>query len=99
MGIAESLKQYRGKQGSAYIAEMHSRLAPLAQAFRQAVYEDRDREIAQNILGDIQPLMHGIAGATTKGEIPVFGYKDKNLDLYFNLHSIFRESRFRNSTL
>jgi len=99
MGIVHSLEAYAGDQGKAYIVETHARLSPLAVAFKNAVHDSGDRQLAEEVLTDIQPFMHGLAAATTKGEIPVFHYNDKNLDLYFDLHTIFQESRFQNATL
>jgi hypothetical protein len=98
-GIVNSLKRYSGNQGRQYIHDIHSQLAPKADAFQDAIGRLCDREVATQILSEIQPLMSSLAAATTKGEIPVFGYKDKHLDLYYQLHTIFRESRYRNSTL
>ena len=98
-GVLAALDRYGGEPGRDFIREMHSRLEPAAKDFRTAVSVDSDRDSAAEILAEIDPIIDSIAAATTKGEIPVFNYRDKNLDLYFHLHTIFRESRFRNSIL
>lgn len=87
-----------GRYGVDYTSRLAAALRPQVDAFTRAVIEERSRIHAQEILSDIAPVMEEVSGAATKGEMPIFADQTL-LDRYWELHTIFRETRFAKEAL
>ena len=74
-----------------------TQLRPLVDQFRRAVIEDRSRDRAEAALRDIKPIMDEISATATKGEMAIF--TGGELDEWWELSSIFQESRFSGESL
>jgi len=75
-----------------YTTGLAKRLGPLLAKFQSAVIGERSRPAAEQALVDIKEVMHEINGAATKGEMDIFS--DATLDRFWNLSTLFQESRF-----
>jgi hypothetical protein len=62
-----------------------------------AVLEERSREAAAMVLASIEGIMLEASAAATKGEIEFVS--GEVLDRYSELHTIFREQRYREQEL
>jgi hypothetical protein len=97
--VIEALERFRHPSGASYAADMAVRLRPLVADFEQAI-QAHSREAASATLDDIKPLMHNVSGAATKGDLAIFrSYSDNTLDRYFQLATIFQESRYAGQPL
>ena len=76
--------------------ELAGRLEPLVRRFDEAIH-GRSRAAAADALDDIKPVIYEISGATTKGELKIFS--DDTLDRYYELATIFQESRYAGDAL
>ena len=76
---------------------MADRLRPLVAEPESTVVSERSRPAAERVLADISELMHGVNGAATKGEMEIFA--DDTLDRYWDLSTLFQESRFSGQSL
>jgi len=80
-----------------YTHAMADRLRPLVADLQSAVVSQRSRPDAERVLAEISELMHAVNGAATKGEIDIFA--DDTLDRYWELSTLFQESRFSGQSL
>lgn len=98
--VVSALIAFRHPYGSSYGADMASHIAPLVTDYRAAITTHRSRQLAQQALDDLHPLVSNVAGASTKGDLAIFRYPDHDvLDRYYTLYTIFRESRYENDIL
>ncbi len=95
--VIEALDRFHHPYGSSYTVDLAARLRPLVAELDRAVLQSRSREEAAEALRDIKPVMHEVSGAATKGEMEIF--KDDTLNRYYELETIFRESRYASQTL
>lgn len=91
-----ALRCFRHPSGATYAADMANRLQPFVADFESAV-QSHSREGAAATLDGIKPLMHNISGAATKGDLAIFS--DDTLDRYYELATIFQESRYGRQSL
>ena len=93
--VVASLQRYEHPSRAPYGDDMAARLAPAVSDLERAVVENRSRDAAVAAMDEIEPLMHNINGASTKGGLNIFpGYDNQVLDSYWRLETIFRESRY-----
>lgn len=83
--------------GTASTSRYAAQLRPLVDRLRRAVVEDRSRDRAEAALRDIKPIMDEISATATKGEMAIF--TGGELDEWWELSSIFQESRFSGESL
>ena len=88
--VIRALERFHHPSGYSYAADVAGRLRPLVAQFEQAIHA-HSRETAAATLDDIKPLMHDVTGASTKGDLEIFS--DDTLDQYYQLATIFQESR------
>ena len=73
------------------------RLRPLIAAYDRAVFEDRSREAASEILSEINQQVQQAGASASKGEMGFdFG---SAMARYYDLHTIFREPGYRGEEL
>lgn len=92
--IVAALEQY---QDSEYTRELAAFLKPVVAQYDQAVYETRSREQAAAAIDELSECMDNVNAAATKGGMELFG--ESVLAQYWELHTIFRESRYRHQSL
>jgi hypothetical protein len=92
--IVQGLEQY---QGSAYTRQMARMLAPVVAEYDAAVFTSRSRDAAASALAVLKEYMHNVNGAATKGDLNFVA--DSVLNQYWNLQSIFQESKYRGVSL
>jgi len=80
-----------------YTTGLAERLRPLLAEFQSAVIEERSRPAAERVLADIKEVMHEVNGAATKGEMDIFS--DATLDRFWDLSTLFQESRLSGQSL
>ena len=80
-----------------YTTGLAKRLRPLLAEFQSAVIEERSRPAAEGALADIKEVMHEVNGAATKGEMDIFS--DATLARFWDLSTLFQESRFSGQSL
>lgn len=95
--VIRALESFRHPHGASYSTDMATQLRPLVAGFERAVVHAHSRETAAAILDDLKPMMHNVSGAATKGELDIF--TDDTLDRYYELATIFQESRYAAETL
>jgi hypothetical protein len=95
--VCVALDAYDADARKLYAKDLASRLRPLVKTFETAVMQERSREQAQEILTAIMPIMDEVNEATTKGEMALF--KDETLKVFWDLSTIFCESRFSGESL
>ena len=92
--IATALEQI---QDSEYTREIAAFLKPIVAQYDQAVYVTRSREQAAAAIDELSECMDSVNAAVTKGEMDLFD--EPVLEQYWELHTIFRESRYRHQSL
>ncbi len=92
--IVQCLRAY----GIEYTSQLANILNPQVEALFIAIHEERSRSHAADILTDIAPTMYEVNGAATKGDMDIFLGTDL-LNRYWDLETIFRESRYSNESL
>lgn len=98
--VVEALKQFEHRSGAPYAEDMAARLEPLVSDLEVAIVQNRSREQASDLLASISPLLHNINGAATKGDLAIFPNRnDQTLNRYWDLETIFRESKYANEKL
>lgn len=98
--VIEALRQFEHPNGSPYAEDMAARLAPLVAEFERAIVSDRSRADAANVLESIAPLLDNVNGAATKGDLEIFPDRnDQTLNRYWDLKTIFRESKYAGQEL
>jgi hypothetical protein len=95
--VCVALEMYNVDARKLYAKDLANRLRPMVKAFEASVVHDRSREHAQKILMDIMPIMEEVNGAVTKGEMDLF--KDETLKVFWDLSTIFCESKFSGELL
>jgi hypothetical protein len=95
--VCVALETYDADARTLYAQDLAGRLRPMIKTFEMAVVQERSREQAQEILTGILPIMEEVDEATTKGEMALF--KDKTLKTFWDLSTIFCESRFSGESL
>jgi hypothetical protein len=88
--IVVGLESYDKDSRISYTKPMALKLRPLANAYREAVYSQKSRVAAKQVLDDLKDSMHNVNGAATKGEIDFVA--GEVLDKYWELTTIFQES-------
>ena len=87
--IVQGLEHY---QGSAYTRQMARALATLVAEYDAAVFTNRSRDAAAAALAVLKEYMHNVNGAATKGDLDFVA--GSVLDQYWNLQTIFQESKY-----
>jgi hypothetical protein len=80
-----------------YTRSLADRLRPFAAQFETAVVSERHRASAERVLADLAQVMDEVNGAATKGEMEIFD--DDTLSRYWDLSTIFQDSRFSGQSL
>jgi len=83
--------------GADFTDRLAEPLRPLVNRLRQAVVKDRSRDKAEAALWEIKQIMHEVNAADTKGEMGIFSGDE--LDVWWELSTIFQESRFSEPSL
>lgn len=81
----------------AYIAEMARGIAENVVRYDRAVFDKCSRGEASDALSELAEVVSTLSVASAKGELDIF--KGDLLDRYWQLHTIFRETRYRDQTL
>jgi hypothetical protein len=81
---------------SPYVAELARGIAKDLSQY-EAVFDDCSRVDASDALAELAEVVSVISAASVKGELNIF--KSGLLDRYWRLHTIFRESRYRDQIL
>ena len=92
--VVAALEKY---QRSEYITELAAYLSPIVARYDEAVYVSRSREQAAAAIDASSECMDSVNAAATRGETDIFG--ESVLERYWVLHTIFRESRYREQSL
>ncbi len=92
-----NLEQYGTETQSQYAQNAAQRLKPAVAQLNEAINNERSREKAHEIITDIEQLMSNINGAATKGDM-TFDNNDA-LNRYWQLKTIFQESKYRGESL
>src|SRR3990167_2351252 len=90
--IVKGLEGYDLDSRREYTSKMAQRLKPLVDSFYNLVVFEKSKESAKLQLDEIREIMHNVNGAATKGEI--FFVSDNVLNRYWELNTIFQESRY-----
>ena len=92
-----NLEKYGLENKSEYAQKAAQRLKPAVTALYKAIKDECSREKAHEIITDIDKLMSNINGAATKGDME---FDNNNaLNRYWQLKTIFQESRYRGESL
>jgi hypothetical protein len=93
--VIKALRRFEHPTGAPYTIDMAERLEPRVTEFEHAIVESRSKDAAVAALDEIDPLMHNINGAATKGDLRIFpAQDDQTPDTYRRLKTIFSESRY-----
>lgn len=95
--IDAEIRSYAGRTGLPHVAGMSASLESLLPVFEKAVLVDRDRAAANSVFGDIHLIVSEASAQATKGDLPIFS--TGRLDRYWELSTIFQETRFRGEAL
>lgn len=95
--ILAGLCNYALDDRRSYTQAAAQRLGPLVEAFEHAVTVERSRQHAEDLFAMIKQEMEELSAAKCKGDINFV--EDVVLDKYWELKTIFQESRYRDSTL
>jgi hypothetical protein len=82
---------------SAYVAELAKGIAENVAQYDRAVFDNCSRVEAGDALAELAEAVSALSAASVKGDLDVF--KGDLLDRYWRLHTIFRETRYRDQTL
>ncbi len=82
---------------SAYVAELARAIAKNVAQYDEAVFDNCSRVDASDSLAELAEVVSTHSAASVKDELNIF--KGDLLDRYWRLHTIFRESRYRDQTL
>jgi len=92
-----NLEKYDLENKSKYAQKAAQRLKPAVAALNKAIKDECSREKAHEIITDIEQLISNISGAATKGDMT---FDNNNaLNRYWELKTIFQESRYRGESL
>jgi hypothetical protein len=94
--LHEILESTSGSR-SAYLTELARKIGESVAAYDRAVFDKRSREEASDALAQLAEVVSALSAASVKGELDTF--KGDLLERYWRLHTIFRESRYRDQTL
>ena len=95
--IVSNLELYGSEAKSEYAQKTAQKLKPAVVAFNSAVNDECSRKKAHEIITDIEQLMSNINGAATKGDM---AFDNNNaLNRYWELKTIFQESKYRDESL
>lgn len=97
--ILEASETFALRNADVYIAGIVRELRPEVVGFTDAVERTRDKEAASEALKALARHIAALSSASTKGERNIFPATDDALTLYWDLHTIFREARYRNESL
>ena len=92
--VVAALERY---QESDYIRELAAYLTPVVARYDEAVYVTRSREHAAAAIDALSECMDSVNAAATRGEMDIFG--EPVLERYWDLRTVFRESRYREQSL
>jgi hypothetical protein len=95
--ITKGLEAYDKDDHKIYTKSLAFNLRPRTLSFRQAIDENKSREQAKEVLDEMMKLMYEINSAATKGGIDFVAHDV--LSIYWELKTIFQESRFRDEEL
>jgi hypothetical protein len=82
---------------SAYVAELARGIAKNVAQYDRAVFDNSSRVEASDALAELAKVVSALSAVSVKGELNIF--KGDLLDRYWRLHTIFRESKYRDQTL
>ncbi len=82
---------------SAYIAKLARKIGESVAQYDRAVFDERPREEAGDALAQLAEVVSALSAASVKGELDIFN--GDLLERYWRLHTIFRESRYRDQKL
>ena len=82
---------------SDYVAELARGLEENVTQYDRAVFDKCSRLESADALSELAEVVSALSAASVKGELDIF--KGDLLDRYWRLHTIFRESRYRDQTL
>ena len=82
---------------SALVAELARGIAENVARYDRAVFDKCSRVEAGDVLAELADVVSALSAASVKGELDTF--KGDLLDRHWRLHTIFRESRYRDQTL
>lgn len=96
--IVDRLENHDGKPHQIeYGKALATRLRPLVAAYDRAVFEARSRDAAEEIVGDMSGHVAHAGVSPEKGDMEFkFG---SAMATYHDLHTIFREPRYRSEEL
>ncbi|MFP6860191.1 hypothetical protein [Pseudomonas sp.] len=95
--IVDGLETYDLDSRREYTSKMAQTLKPLVEYFYYLVVVEKSKDCAKLQLDEIRELMHNVNGAATKGEIDFA--PDDVLNRYWELSTIFQESRYVHDSL
>ena len=75
------------------------KLEPLATMLDAAVFESCDCDAAAQVMSEIDVVMNSLNGAATKGGFEFLATGSDLLNHYWELNTIFRETRYRGQLL
>ena len=95
--VVSALDRFERPAQRDYTRALADRLRPMVAELQSAVVSERSRPDAERVMADISEMMHGVNGAATKGEMDIF--TDDTLGRYWQLSTLFKESRFAAQSL
>ena len=96
--ILRDISRHLERYGDDYTSHLAVMLDPHTEALAMAIDVEHSIPHAREIIADIAPILEEINGAATKGDMSIFP-DPSLLDEYWNLRTIFQESRYANETI
>ena len=97
--IVSCSENYAIKNQDKYIAGYASSIKSLVSQYESAINISKSKETAKLILSELAPKVEAISMASTKGEMKIFDKTNTALNEYWELYTIFRESKYINENL
>ena len=97
--IVSCSENYADKHENKYISGYVSFLKPLVAQYAKAIKIKKSKDLAQLVLTEIAPQIERISAASSKGEMDIFENTNTALEDYWELYTIFRESKYNNEIL
>jgi len=97
--IVSCSEKYADKHKNKYISGYASSLKPLVAQYAQAIKINKSKDLSSLVLTEIAPLIERISAASSKGEMNIFENTNTSLEDYWELYTIFRESKYINENL
>ena len=96
--ILRDISRHLERYGDDYTSHLAARLDPQTEALAKAIDVEHSIPHARAIMADIATMLEEINGAATKGGMSIFP-DPSLLDEYWNLRTIFQESRYAHETI